>query len=73
VTSRLVEHAALLSDKEWVHIKGSDDPVPARRLLAIAPRDGRSGERKRAWSVGAGRWLLSTPSSSVPSADVAAS
>ncbi|WP_105344056.1 AAA family ATPase [Mycobacterium sp. ITM-2016-00318] len=55
-TSRLVEHAALLSDQEWVHIKGSDNPVPARRLLAIAPRDGQIG-RAEAGLVGR-RWEM---------------
>jgi len=32
-TARLVEHLAVLSDPEWVHIKGSDEPVSARRLV----------------------------------------
>ena len=39
-TARLVEHTVMLSEPEWVHIKGADDPVPARRLLAIEPRHG---------------------------------
>ena len=34
-TARLVEDAAVLGEPELVHIKGADDPVPARRLLAI--------------------------------------
>ena len=38
-TAQLVEHTAVLAEPEWVHIKGTDDPVPARRLLAIDPRD----------------------------------
>jgi class 3 adenylate cyclase len=37
-TAHLVEHAAVLADTELVSIKGKDDPVPARRLLAIGPR-----------------------------------
>ncbi len=35
-TARLVEDAAVLSDREMVHIKGAADPVPARRLLGVA-------------------------------------
>ena len=34
-TARLVEEAAVLGEPELVHIKGTDTPVPARRLLAI--------------------------------------
>src|SRR6201995_2404275 len=37
-TAHLVEHTAVLADSELVLIKGKDDPVPARRLLAIEPR-----------------------------------
>ena len=33
-TARLVEHAAVLGEPERVQIKGSDDAVAARRLLA---------------------------------------
>lgn len=42
-TARLVEHAVVLDDPEWVHIKGSEDPVRAQRLLSIGPRDGVVG------------------------------
>ena len=35
-TARLVEHAAVLDDPELVSIKGASDPVPARRLEAMA-------------------------------------
>ena len=35
-TARLVDEAVELADPELVHIKGSDQPVPARRLLGIA-------------------------------------
>jgi class 3 adenylate cyclase len=38
-TARLVEHAAVLADPEWVHIKGTDEPVCARRLIGIGPRN----------------------------------
>jgi class 3 adenylate cyclase/RecA/RadA recombinase len=39
-TARLVEHAVMLAEPEWVHIKGADQPVRTRQLLAIGPRDG---------------------------------
>ena len=39
-TARLVEHTVVLAEPELVHIKGADEPVRARRLLAISPRDG---------------------------------
>ena len=42
-TARLVEHIAVLTEPEWVHIKGADEPVRARRLVAIGPRDGLLG------------------------------
>jgi class 3 adenylate cyclase/RecA/RadA recombinase len=35
-TARLVQHGTLLADAEEVHFKGSDVPVPARRLLGLA-------------------------------------
>ncbi|WP_372515535.1 ATP-binding protein [Mycobacterium intermedium] len=38
-TARLVEHAVELSEPELVRIKGADEPVPARRLIATARRD----------------------------------
>ncbi len=60
-TARLVERTTMLGEPEWVHIKGADEPVRARRLLAINRRDGRSGGSTRAWWVGAGRWPRSMP------------
>ena len=36
-TARLVEHTVMLGEPEWVHIKGADEPVRARRLVAIEP------------------------------------
>jgi class 3 adenylate cyclase len=39
-TARLVEHTVMLAEPEWVRIKGRDEPVRARRLVAIGPRDG---------------------------------
>jgi class 3 adenylate cyclase len=38
-TARLVEHNAVLSEPEMVHIKGSDQPVAAQRLLGVPERD----------------------------------
>ncbi|ORW41547.1 cyclase [Mycobacterium paraense] len=38
-TARLVEHIAVLGEPEWVRVKGFDEPVCARRLLGIGPRD----------------------------------
>jgi class 3 adenylate cyclase len=35
-TARLVEGAAVLDEPELVHIKGTQDAVPARRLLSVA-------------------------------------
>jgi len=35
-TARLVENSAVLGEPEMVHIKGADNPVPARRLLSMA-------------------------------------
>ena len=34
-TARLVEHAAILGAPETVRVKGTEDPVPARRLLGM--------------------------------------
>ena len=42
-TARLVEHTVTLAEPEWVRIKGADEPVRARRLVAIGPRDGLVG------------------------------
>ena len=51
-TARLVEHAVILAEAESVRIKGTDEPVRARRLVAIGPRDRLAGAPRRAWSVG---------------------
>ncbi len=66
-TARLVEHTVTLSEPEWMRIKGADEPVRARRLVGIGPRDGPAGGPRRGWSVGAGRWRPSTPLSTAPS------
>jgi class 3 adenylate cyclase len=42
-TARLVEHTVMLAEPEWVRIKGADEPVCARRLVAIGPRNGLVG------------------------------
>jgi class 3 adenylate cyclase len=57
-TARLVEHTVMLAEPEWVRIKGADEPVCARRLVAISPRDGRSGHAEaglvgRGWEMAA--------------------
>jgi class 3 adenylate cyclase len=55
-TARLVEHTVTLADPEWVHIKGAQEPVRARQLLRIKPRDGLVG-RTEASLVGR-RWEM---------------
>ncbi|HEX3303205.1 MAG TPA: adenylate/guanylate cyclase domain-containing protein, partial [Thermomicrobiales bacterium] len=56
-TARLVEAAVVLEKPELVAIKGADDPVPARRLLAI----GEHQARRRSDSRLVGRaWELNT-------------
>jgi class 3 adenylate cyclase len=55
-TARLVEHGMTLADPESVYIKGADQPVPARQLVAIAPRNGLVG-RADASLVGR-RWEM---------------
>ena len=39
-TARLVDGVAALGEPEVVRIKGSDEPVPARRLLGVGQQDG---------------------------------
>src|SRR3984893_8352956 len=55
-TARLVEHTVMLGEPEWVRIKGRDEPVRARRLVAISPRDGQI-RRTEAGLVGR-RWEM---------------
>jgi class 3 adenylate cyclase len=57
-TARLVEHTVLLAEPEWVSIKGADEPVSVRRLVAINPRDGialraEAGLVGRRWEMAA--------------------
>src|ERR1700730_12995955 len=42
-TARLVEHTVMLAEPQWVRIKGAEQPVRARRLVAIGPRNGLVG------------------------------
>jgi class 3 adenylate cyclase len=57
-TARLVEHTVMLAEPKWVRIKGADEPVRTRRLVAIGPRDGLVG-RAEASLVGR-RWEMAT-------------
>jgi class 3 adenylate cyclase len=57
-TARLVEHTAMLAEPEWVRIKGANEPVPARRLVGIGPRDGPVG-RAEASLIGRG-WEMAS-------------
>src|SRR6202012_1418451 len=42
-TARLVEHSVTLAEPEWVRIKGAEEPVCARQLVGIGPRNGLVG------------------------------
>jgi len=56
-TAHLVENTAVLGEPEMVHIKGADDPMPTRRLLAV----GEHRPRLRGESSLVGRtWELNT-------------
>ena len=56
-TARLVEQAVVLDDLEMVQIKGSEEPAPARRLLAISEH--RPSRRTESALVGR-TWELNT-------------
>lgn len=67
-TARLVEHFAVLGEQEKVHIKGADDPVPARRLLSTTVQRGPIGRREstlvgRRWELSALAGILDESSS----------
>ena len=67
-TARLVEHAAVLGEPERVSIKGSDAPVPARRLLGTAQEPHGIGRRElpligRGWETDALAGILERASS----------
>ena len=55
-TARLVDGVAALGEPELVQIKGADDPVPARRLLAVGQH--RAATRAESKLVGR-RWEMS--------------
>jgi class 3 adenylate cyclase len=55
-TARLVDHLVMLGEPEWVHIKGAEEPVRVRRLVAIQPRHTPVG-RAEARLVGR-RWEM---------------
>ncbi|MGO9380875.1 MAG: ATP-binding protein [Mycobacterium sp.] len=55
-TARLVEGAAVLSEPELIHIKGSNQPVPAYRLRGVSERD-RAVARAESALVGR-RWEI---------------
>jgi class 3 adenylate cyclase len=65
-TARLVEHTVMLAEPEWVHIKGADEPVAARRLVAIGPRHALVG-RAEASLVGR-NWEMTALEAMVDSA-----
>ena len=55
-TARLVEQATELGPPEWVHVKGADEPMPARRLLGAAVERVAIGRREpalvgRTWEI----------------------
>jgi hypothetical protein len=55
-TARLVEHTVTLGERERVRIKGADEPVCARQLVGIGPRNGLVG-RAEASLIGR-RWEM---------------
>ena len=55
-TAHLVENTAVLADPELVRIKGHDEPVPARRLLAVEP--GRGAAAGTESSLVGRRWEM---------------
>jgi adenylate cyclase len=56
-TTRLVEDAAVLGEPQLVHVKGSQETVPARRLLAIG---GQTPQRRREPTLVGRTWELNT-------------
>lgn len=57
-TAKLVENLAVLGEPELVHIKGSQAPVPARRLLAMP--SGRFVSPRRESTLVGRTWELNT-------------
>jgi hypothetical protein len=56
-TARLVDGVATLGEPELVGIKGSDEPVPVRRLLGVGQQHG--GVRRAEASLVGRRWEMS--------------
>jgi class 3 adenylate cyclase len=57
-TAQLVERTVTLAEPEWVRIKGADEPVRARQLVAISPPEGQLGRAEpalvgRRWEMAA--------------------
>jgi adenylate cyclase len=55
-TARLVEYATVLGEPEWVHVKGAEEPLLARRLLGAAAERAAIGRREptlvgRTWEL----------------------
>jgi adenylate cyclase len=55
-TARLVEHVTVLGAPERVHVKGTEEPLPARRLLRVAAEHVAFGRREptlvgRTWEM----------------------
>ena len=61
-TARLVDDVATLGEPELVQIKGSDEPVPARRLLGVGEQRGAARAESplvgRRWEMSAAEGLL---------------
>jgi class 3 adenylate cyclase len=57
-TARQVEHHAVLSEPEMVHIKGSDQPVAGQRLLGMPERDRRAAGAQS--TLVGRRWEMAT-------------
>jgi adenylate cyclase len=57
-TARLVEHATVLGAPEWVHVKGAEQPLPARRLLGAASE--RVGIARREPTLVGRTWEMNT-------------
>jgi adenylate cyclase len=57
-TARLVEQAAILGEPDTVHVKGAEEPVPARRLLGMEASHASVGRGEsplvgRQWEIAA--------------------
>ena len=57
-TARLVEHVTVLGAPESVHVKGAEEPLPARRLLGAAAE--RIGIGRREPTLVGRTWVMNT-------------